>query len=54
MKKLRVGVVGAGNIACSAHLPAYQALSEVAEVVAITDKNWIAREMAARFGIPRP
>ncbi|MGI6653684.1 MAG: Gfo/Idh/MocA family protein [Christensenellales bacterium] len=54
MKKLRVGVVGAGNIACSAHLPAYQALSEVAEVVAIADKNLDrAWEMAAKFGIPQ-
>lgn len=26
MKKIRVGVVGAGNIARSAHLPAYQNL----------------------------
>ncbi|MBQ4590563.1 MAG: Gfo/Idh/MocA family oxidoreductase, partial [Clostridia bacterium] len=36
-KKLRVGIIGAGNIATSAHLPAYQQLTDIAEVVAIAD-----------------
>ncbi len=54
MKKIRVGVVGAGNIARSAHLPAYQNLKDIAEVVAIADKNLErAQETAEKFGIPQ-
>ena len=37
-KKYRVGIVGAGNIAQSAHLPAYAKMDDV-EVVAIADWN---------------
>lgn len=36
MKKLKIGVVGAGNIAVNAHLPAYKEIDNV-EVVAICD-----------------
>ena len=43
MKKLRVGIIGAGNIACGAHLPAYKLLKDKIEVVAIAD---IVRERA--------
>lgn len=51
-KKLRVGVIGAGNIACSSHLPAYQKCTN-AEVVAIADLNRERAEAAAkRFDIP--
>ena len=35
--KLRVGIVGAGNIAVSAHLPSYMELKDIVEVVAIAD-----------------
>ena len=35
--KLRVGIVGAGNIATSAHLPSYMELKDLVEVVAIAD-----------------
>lgn len=53
MSKIKVGLVGAGNIAQSAHLPAYQALKEQAEVVAIADVNLDrAREAADKFAIP--
>lgn len=53
MKKMRVGVVGAGNIARSAHLPAYKELSDLAEVVAIADIDLPrAQEMAKKFEIP--
>ena len=38
MSKLRVGIVGAGNIAVNAHLPAYQSVDNV-EIVAIADLN---------------
>ncbi len=36
-KKLRVGIIGAGNIATGAHLPAYQNLLDRVEIVAIAD-----------------
>lgn len=52
MNKLRMGLIGAGNIAQSAHLPAYAKLDDV-EVVAIADWNLErAKSAAARFGIP--
>lgn len=53
MRKIKIGVVGAGNISVSAHLPAY-AQYDGAEVVAIAD---ISEERAAaaaeKFGIPK-
>lgn len=53
MTKMKVGVVGAGNIARSAHLPAYKELKDMAEVVAIADIDLVrAQEMAQKFEIP--
>jgi len=52
-KKLRVGIIGAGNIATSAHLPAYAKLTDIAEVVAIADiVPERAKDAAEKFGIP--
>jgi len=52
MSKLRVGIVGAGNIAVNAHLPAYQSVDNV-EIVAIADLNLErAKEAAEKYGIP--
>ncbi len=52
MAKLRIGVVGAGNISQNAHLPAYKSVCN-AEVVAIADINIDrAKEAAEKFGIP--
>ena len=52
-KKLRVGIVGAGNIATSAHLPAYQKLTDMVEVVAIADiVSERAKAAAERYNIP--
>ena len=52
-KKYRVGIVGAGNIAQSAHLPAYAKIENV-EVVAIADWNLErAQKAAEKFGIPQ-
>ena len=52
MEKIRIGVVGAGNISQSAHLPAYKSV-ENAEVVAIADINIErAKQAAEKFGIP--
>ena len=51
--KLRVGIVGAGNIATSAHLPSYAELADLVEVVAIADiVPERAKAAAEKFGIP--
>ena len=53
MEKIRVAIVGAGNIAQSAHLPAYQKRDDL-EVVAIADWNLArAQDAAKAFGIPK-
>jgi len=52
-KRLRVGIVGAGNIATSAHLPAYAKLTDRVEVTAIADiEPERAKAAAEKFGIP--
>ena len=52
MSKLRIGIVGAGNIAVNAHLPAYKDCDNM-DVVAICDLDADrAREAAEKFGIP--
>ena len=52
-KKLRVGIIGAGNIATSAHLPAYAKLTDIVEVVAIADiVPERAKDAAEKWGIP--
>lgn len=53
MQKLKIGIVGAGNIACSAHLPAYQEC-ENAYPAAIADIDYErAKNAAEKFNIPR-
>lgn len=53
MEKIRVAIVGAGNIAQSSHLPAYQKRDDL-EVVAIADWNLArAQDAAEKFGIPK-
>ena len=52
MEKMRVAIVGAGNIARSAHLPAYMKRNDVV-ITGIADWNLErAREAAEQFGIP--
>lgn len=52
MKKYRVAIAGAGNIAQNAHLPALIKRKDI-EIVAICDINLArAKECAQRFGIP--
>ncbi len=52
MKKVRIGIVGAGNIATNAHMPAY-AVCDRAEIAAVADLNLERAEaFAKRFGIP--
>lgn len=55
MKKLKAGVIGAGNIARSAHLPVYTGpLAGTVEVAAIADTNLErAKEAAELFSIPK-
>jgi len=54
MKKYKVGIIGAGNIAQSAHLPVYRKLADRAEVVAIADTNLArAQDAAKAFDIPK-
>jgi predicted dehydrogenase len=53
MKKIKVGIIGAGGIARDQHIPAYQKLKDV-EIVAICDVlKDRAEEVGRRFGIPR-
>ncbi len=52
MEKLKIAIVGAGNIAQSAHLPAYAKRDDVS-IVGIADLNLDrARDAAKKFGIP--
>lgn len=54
MRKLSVTVVGAGNIGQTEHMPAYQKLKDLVEVVAIVDINLQrARESATKYGVPK-
>ncbi|MBQ9408054.1 MAG: Gfo/Idh/MocA family oxidoreductase [Clostridia bacterium] len=53
MDKIKVAIIGAGNIARSCHMPAYQRMDGV-EVVAVADINLErAKDMAAKFNIPQ-
>ena len=53
MKPLRIGIIGAGQIAESAHIPAYQSLPKYATVAAICDTvQERANQVARRFSIP--
>jgi len=53
MKKLRMGIIGAGGIAQDRHIPAYISLQEKVELTAVHDVNEArAEETAERFGIP--
>ena len=45
MRRLRIGLIGAGTIAQSAHLPAFRRLAGELELVAIAD---VRAEVAAR------
>ena len=52
MKKVRIGIVGAGNIATNAHMPAYKVCDQ-AEIAAVADLNLErAQAFAEKFGIP--
>jgi predicted dehydrogenase len=46
-ERIRVGLVGAGNVALTDHLPAYLALSDIFEVVAVADPTAERRTLAS-------
>ena len=51
--KFKVAVVGNGMIANAAHIPAWKAIPDKAEIVAVADNRpQAARETAERYGIP--
>lgn len=52
MKKLRVALIGAGQIARVSHIPSYRSVEEV-EIVGVSDTNIeSAKRLAEEFGIP--
>ena len=52
-RKLRIGIVGAGNICISSHLPVFAKLADQVEVVAIADAVLDrAKSAAEEFNIP--
>lgn len=51
MRRLRIGVIGTGTIANSAHLPAIAHLRDELELVAVADvREDVVREVAQRYG----
>lgn len=53
MDKIRVAIVGAGNIARTAHMPAYRKRTDV-EIVGVADINYErAQNFAESFGVPK-
>lgn len=52
MDKLKVGIIGCGGIACQRHIPAFQNLSHLVEIVAVQDINsTLAQKTAQDFHI---
>ena len=53
LKKLRVGIIGAGGIATGAHIPNYLKCGEKVEIIAICDViKEKAENLATEFNIP--
>lgn len=53
-KKLKIGIIGSGGIAQGCHLPGYQSIPDLCEVVALCDVNSeVAREAAKKFDVPK-
>jgi predicted dehydrogenase len=53
MKKIRVGIIGAGNIAETAHLPTYAKYPDMVDVVALCNTTMgKAKELAEKFHVP--
>ncbi|MER3405282.1 MAG: gfo/Idh/MocA family oxidoreductase [Chloroflexota bacterium] len=53
VEKVRVGIIGVGGIATSAHIPAYQKLADAVEIVAVCDVDEKrVRRVAEQFNVP--
>lgn len=53
-QKIRVAVIGCGSIATTGHLPAYGALKELCEVVAVCDSDKAKAQLTAdQFGVKK-
>jgi predicted dehydrogenase len=53
MKRIRVGIIGAGNIVETAHLPAYAKHAEEVEIIALCSRTTEkTKALAAKFNIP--
>lgn len=54
MTKLKMGIIGAGGIAQSRHIPAYLKLKDKVDIIAVQDLNSVrAEEVAKKFDIPQ-
>ncbi len=54
MAKLKIGIIGVGGIAQSAHIPGYKAAGDQVELVACADVNYErAKQVAESFGFRR-
>ena len=54
MGKLRVGLIGSGQIAWNSHIPNYKLLKEEVEIVALCDVNLeLAKNIASKYGIQK-
>lgn len=52
MDRLRIGMIGCGTVACYGHLPALASLSDVVELVAISDLDEAClRELSQTYGL---
>ena len=47
-RKYRVAVIGTGLIGATSHIPAYQALSDRCEIIAVCDNRKEAAEFVAK------
>lgn len=53
MKRLKMGLIGAGGIAENRHIPVYQSLSDKVEITGVQDVNLVrAKEVAEKYAIP--
>ncbi|MFD2612435.1 Gfo/Idh/MocA family protein [Paenibacillus gansuensis] len=53
MKKLRVGIIGTGQVAQVAHIPGYLKRKDEVEIVAVSNRSRDkAEEVAAQYGVP--
>lgn len=52
--KLKIGIIGSGGIAQGCHMPGYQTMPELCEIVAVCDANPdTARQAAEKFSVPK-